>query len=155
MLKETILNYWNKTVGMVNKTLSDYPLLAYGASICRKMYRVGKALTEQYSMESNLRTLLRKLIGRVDSLASTLVRIIDVVYHKKDLMSYQYSYNFNTGSIGTNFKIELLFLHKTCSCFHFTDYVQVLPFQWYRFNEAPDIVKVAEFFTVSEINVSK
>ena len=105
MLKETILNYWNKTVGMVNKTLSDYPLLAYGASICRKMYRVGKALTEQYSMESNLRTLLRKLIGRVDSLASTLVRIIDVVYHKKDLMSYQYSYNFNTGSIGTIFEI--------------------------------------------------
>ena len=106
MLKETILNYWNKTVGMINKTLSDYPLLAYGASICRKMYRVGKALTEQYSMESNLRTLLRKLIGRVDSLASTLVRIIDVVYHKKDLMSYQYSYNFNTGSIGTIFDIR-------------------------------------------------
>ena len=74
-IKEAIVNYWEKTVGMINKTVRDYPLLAYGVSVGRKVYRFGKTLTEQYTMESSFRQLIRRFIGRVDSLASTLVRL--------------------------------------------------------------------------------
>ena len=119
-IKEAIVNYWNKTVGLINKTISDYPLLAYGASVGRKMYRFGKTMSEQYTMESSFRQLIRRFIGRVDSLASTLVRAIDVVYHKKSLMSYEYTYDLQDGQVS---------------------YVQVLPFQWYRFDDTPDIGK--------------
>ena len=34
-------------------------------------------------------------------------------------------------------------------------YTQVLPFQWYRFNDSPDIVKVVEFFGLSNSQVDE
>ena len=119
-IKKAIVNYWNKTVGLINKTVRDYPLLAYGVSVGRKVYRFGKSLSEQYTMESTFRQLIRRFIGRVDSLASTLVRVIDVVYHKKSLMSYEYTFDLQDGKVS---------------------YVQVLPFQWYQFQDTPDIGK--------------
>ena len=77
---------------------------------------------------------INSIIGRVDSVASTLVRIIDVIYHKKALMSYEYTYDLQDGQVS---------------------YAQVLPFQWYRFNDSPDIVKVVEFFGLSNSQVDE
>merc|ERR1739838_1050702 len=74
------------------------------------------------SVEHNLKTWVRKIIGRADALASTLVRIIDVVYHEKDLIGYEFSHDLAAGSIV---------------------YEQVMPFQWHSFQDTPDIVKVA------------
>ena len=62
-IKENIINFWNRSISLINETVSEYPLLAYGTSVCRKIYRVGKALVEHYSVESNLRQLLRKFVG--------------------------------------------------------------------------------------------
>jgi hypothetical protein len=129
LLKTKLEFYWNKTVGLVNETLSDYPLLAYGSSVMKRLFRVGKALVEQYSVESNLRLLVQKVLGQMDSVASTLVRIIDVAYNKKDLMSYEFDYDLASGHV---------------------EYLQVLPFQWYSFSDSPDIVKVAELIGLSK-----
>jgi len=126
--KATVMKIWNKTMGLINKTLNDYPLLAYGVSVGKKMLRVAKALSEQLSIESNLRTWIRRVMGRVDALASTIVRIIDVVYHNKDFMSYELKYD-DAGDLV---------------------YLQVLPFQWYSFMDTPDIVKVVDLLQSAE-----
>merc|ERR1719468_435885 len=122
-LKATISHYWSKTIGLIQRTISDYPLLAYGVSVGKKVVKVAKTLLEDMSAESSLRLWLRRLVGRADAVASTLVRLIDVVYHRQDLMSYDFSFDFDQGSVL---------------------YAQVLPFQWYSFQDTPDAFKVAE-----------
>lgn len=122
-MKSLLINYWNTTVGLVQQTMNEYPVLAYGLSVSKKMIRVGKALLEQMSVESNLRQWLRQFVGRSDALASTIVRLIDVLYHGNDLMSYDFHEDFASGHVL---------------------YRQVLPFQWYNFKDTPDIVKVAD-----------
>ena len=122
-IKMSVMQYWRKAVGMIERTIRDYPLLAYGVSVGKKMAKVTKTLLEEMSSESNFRLWLRRLVGRADALASTLVRFIDVVYHKQDLMSYQFTYDFDAGSVL---------------------YRQILPFQWYSFQDTPDAFKVAE-----------
>ena len=105
--KATVMKIWNKTMGLINKTLNDYPLLAYGVSVGKKMLRVAKALSEQLSIESNLRTWVRRVMGRVDALASTIVRIIDVVYHNKGTWPmfslYLFSFQNNNSCLLTFF----------------------------------------------------
>ena len=116
------MEYWNTTVGKINGTLSDYPLLAYGVSVGKKVLHVTKKLIDQMSVEHNLKTWVRKIIGCADAVASSLVRLIDVFYHEEDLMSYEFNYDLSAGSIV---------------------YKQVMPFQWYGFLDTPDIFKVA------------
>ena len=47
----------------------------------------------------------------------------EVVYHEKDLIKYDFNYDLAAGSIV---------------------YHQVMPFQWYSFQDTPDIIKVAD-----------
>jgi len=121
-LKASLMDYWTKTVGKINGTVNDYPLLAYSVSVGKKVVRVAHKMISQMSVEHNLKTWVRKIIGRADAVASTLVRIIDVVYHEKDLIGYEFSHDLAAGSIVYN---------------------QVMPFQWHSFQDTPDIVKVA------------
>ncbi len=129
ILRQTFDFYWNQTVGLVDETMSDYPLLAYGSSVVKRFFRVAKALAEQYSVENNIRAFVRKVIGRVDSLASVMVRVIDVVYHKKDLVTYDLSYRPADG----------IFVYE-----------QTMPFHWYSFGDSPDVVKVAQFVGLTQ-----
>ncbi len=121
-LHTTLVNYWNTTTRLVQRTMEKYPVLAYGMSVGKKLVRVSKALMEQMSMENNLRQWLRQFMSRADAIASTVVRLIDVLYHKKDLMSYSFEYDLHNGKIM---------------------YTQLMPFQWHEFQDSPDIFKIA------------
>lgn len=120
-LRDTLVHYWNTTVGYVHKMLIDYPLLNYGFSMGKKAIRVAKALAEQMSVEVKLRNWIKQFVGRADAVASTLMRIIDVVFNQSDLVSHQFE--SQPGHIL---------------------YSQTLPFQWYSFVETPDIFKVVD-----------
>ena len=122
-IKASILNYWNSVQGKINGTISDYPVLAYGVSVGKKVLKMAKKVVDQMSIEHSMKTWVRKIIGRADALASTLIRLIDVVYHEKDLIKYDFNYDLAAGSIV---------------------YHQVMPFQWYSFQDTPDIIKVAD-----------
>ena len=74
-LKASLMAYWNKTVGKINGTVNDYPLLAYSVSVGKKVVRVAHKMINQMSVEHNLKTWVRKIIGRADAVASTLVRM--------------------------------------------------------------------------------
>jgi len=122
-IKASILNYWNSVQGKINGTISDYPVLAYGVSVGKKVLKMAKKVVDQMSIEHSMKTWVRKIIGRADAVASTLIRLIDVVYHEKDLIKYDFNYDLAAGSIV---------------------YHQVMPFQWYSFQDTPDIIKVAD-----------
>merc|ERR1712079_201276 len=122
-IKASILKYWNSVQGKINGTISDYPVLAYGVSVGKKVLKMTKKVVDHMSIEHNMKVWVRKIIGRADAVASTLIRLIDVIYHEKDLIKYDFNYDLSAGTIV---------------------YRQVMPFQWYSFQDTPDIMKVAD-----------
>merc|ERR1719189_1437835 len=122
-IKASILNYWTAVQGKIDGTIADYPLLGYGVSVGKKVLKMAKKVLDHMSIEHNMKVWVRRIIGRADAVASTLIRLIDVIYHEKDLIKYDFNYDLTAGSIV---------------------YTQVMPFQWYSFQDTPDIIKVAD-----------
>ena len=127
----TIERYWNKVIDSINDVLNKYPLLSYGATVCKKSYRLLSEMVNQMSLKSDFISLFRRFIGQSHAISTTIVRIIDVIYHGEDLMSYSFEYDVSAGRV---------------------QFTQVLPFQWFKFTEYPDIVQVVEFATSGHQN---
>ena len=86
------------------------------------MTLISKSNFECFSYK--LRRLASKVLARVDAVASTTIRLIDVLFHgSRDWISYEMNFKPNEGRL---------------------EYIQVLPFTWYSFKDTPDIVKLAD-----------
>ena len=83
-------------------------------------------MVNQMSLKSDFVALFRRFIGQSHAISTTIVRIIDVVYHGEDLMSYNFEFDVSAGKV---------------------QFEQVLPFPWFKFTEYPDIVQALEFAT--------
>ena len=121
--------YWNKALDSVHDVLDNYPLLSYAAAVCQKSYRLLSEMANQMSLKSDFVALFRRFIHQSQAISTTIVRIIDVIYHGEELMSYSFDYDVSAGKI---------------------QYSQILPFQWFKFTEYPDIVQVIEAFAISD-----
>lgn len=122
-LKDLAVRGWTAIIEYANDTMSRYPLLAYGGSVAKKTLRVAHGLMEEYGLGTNLRSMMAKGLGQLESVCSFVSRLIDVVVHNEALVSYDLSVDLDAG-------------HVT--------YTQLLPFHWYSFLEVPDIVKATE-----------
>ena len=105
------------------ETVSHYPVIAYVATAAKRLYRVGAAIVEQFSVDAHLRQMAEKVFGQIDSVTSVVVRIVDVIYGRRDLAGYELEYRPSEG----------VFLYN-----------QVLPFKWFSFKELPDVLKLVQ-----------
>jgi len=67
--------------------------------------------------------MAEKIFGQIDSVASVIVRVVDVIYGRRDLAGYELEYKPESGLLSYN---------------------QVLPFKWYSFKELPDVFKLVQ-----------
>ena len=115
---------WNQTVDSINKMLQHYPLLSYTASVGKKAYRLFSAMAHQISQESDFLSLCRRFIGKSHAISTTIIRLIDVIYHGEALMTYDFTYDVSAGTV---------------------QYSQTLPFHWFKFQDYPDVIQVLDF----------
>ena len=105
------------------ESVSHYPIFAYVATAAKRVYRVGAAIVEQFSVDAQLRLMAEKVFGQIDSVTSVVVRIVDVIYGRRDLAGYELDYRPSEGVFSYN---------------------QVLPFKWFSFKELPDVLKLVQ-----------
>ena len=115
---------WNQTVDSINKMLQHYPLLSYTVSVGKKAYRLLSAMAHQISQESDFLTLIRRFIGKSHAISTTIIRLIDVIYHGEALMTYDFTFDVSAGTV---------------------EYSQTLPFHWFNFQDYPDVIQVLDF----------
>ena len=115
---------WNQTVDSINKMLQHYPLLSYTVSVGKKAYRLLSAMAHQISQESDFLTLVRRFIGKSHAISTTIIRLIDVIYHGEALMTYDFTFDVSAGTV---------------------EYSQTLPFHWFNFQDYPDVIQVLDF----------
>jgi hypothetical protein len=124
--KRSLLTIWRETKRFFASkydTVSQYPIFAYVVSAGRRIYRVTSAIVEQFSLDQQFRRMAEKIFGQIDSVASVIVRVVDVIYGRRDLAGYELEYKPESGLLSYN---------------------QVLPFKWYSFKELPDVFKLVQ-----------
>ena len=124
--KRHIARIWIETNQFfVNKyeTVSHYPIFAYITTAAKRVYKISSAVVEQFSIDAHLRRMLEKVFGQIDSVTSVVVRIVDVVYGRRDLAGYELEYKPEVGVFS---------------------YTQILPFKWFSFKELPDVFKLVQ-----------
>ena len=125
-LKQSLCKIWRETkLFFTTKydVISQYPIFAYVTSAGRRIYRVSCAIVQQFSLDQQFRRMAEKIFGQIDSVASVVVRIVDVIYGRRDLAGYELEYKPEVGLLNYN---------------------QVLPFKWYSFKEVPDVFKLLQ-----------
>ncbi len=68
----------------------------------RRIYRVTSAIVEQFSLDHQFRRMAEKIFGQIDSVASVVVRIVDVIYGRRDLVGYELEYKPENGVLSYN-----------------------------------------------------
>ena len=115
--------FWNKTVESIDQMLQNYPLLSYAVSVGKKAYRVFSAMANQISQDNDFLSLCRRFLGKSHAISTTIIRLIDVIYHGEPLMTYDFTYDVSTGTV---------------------QFSQTLPFHWFKFQEYPDLIQVLD-----------
>ena len=68
--------------------------------------------------------MCRRFIGKSHAISTTIIRLIDVIYHGEALMTYDFTYDVSAGTV---------------------QYSQTLPFHWFKFQDYPDVIQVLDF----------
>ena len=103
--KHSLMTIWRETKRFFStkyESVSQYPIFAYVASAGRRIYRVTSAIVEQFSLDHQFRRMAEKIFGQIDSVVSVVVRIVDVIYGRRDLAGYELEYKPEVGVLSYN-----------------------------------------------------